>query len=539
VLVASGNGYLLSADHTQLDHLAFRFLVDRARRDRANQRLTSAFSAYQRAVELWRGNPLDDLPALQADPAVAALTRQQQAAILECADVARILGRHEDVLPMLHRLTEANPLHEPAHSRLMIALAGLGRQAEALQVYNTLRDRLVDDLGLDPVTELREAHQAILRGDLDGSYLAVPPPSGAPESPAPRTSTPAITIQEPLLPTQIPAGPRGFVGREEQLAALDAVRPLPDMTTVVISGTAGAGKTALAVHWARRVADEFPDGQLFADLGGFGPAPAPAQPTDILRGFLEALGVPADRIPARPADRAALYRSRLAGKRTLVVLDNARDADQVRSLLPGSPGCLALVTSRHKLTGLVVIEAAHSVTVDAMTPAEARALLRRRLGTHRTAPNARGVDVIAERCARLPLALAIASATVATSPALALPAFADQLAADTVLDTLRVDGPTTDLRTVFSWSYRALSPGAARLFVRLGAGTRSEVDLAAVAELAGEPVDQVIPPLAELTSTHLVRELPYGRYAMHDLLRAYAAELAANRAAGLALQGVA
>jgi hypothetical protein len=421
----------------------------------------------------------------------------------------------------------------------MVALAGIGQQAEALEVFSTLRDRLVNDLGLDPVIELREAHQAILRGDLDGTRLAT---HETPTVPAPEP--PAVAVPEPLVPTQIPAGPAGFVGRTAQLAALDAIRPsarqVPDMTTVVVSGTAGVGKTALAVHWARRVAHEFPDGQLYADLGGFGPSAAPAPPSDILRGFLEALGVPAERVPAGLADRASLFRGWLAGKRVLVVLDNARDADQVRSLLPGSPGCLALVTSRRMLTSLVVIEAAHSVGVDPMTPSEARALLCQRLGAHWASAEPHAVDMVIDRCARLPLALAIASARVATSPALALPAFVEQLTADTVLDTLCVDGATTDLRRVFCWSYRALSPSAARLFVRVAASARSDVDVETVAELAGGSVAEVRSALAELTHANLLRELPFRRFGMHDLLRAYGAELAANRSPGVpALQDVA
>jgi tetratricopeptide (TPR) repeat protein len=293
-----------------------------------------------------------------------------------------------------------------------------------------------------------------------------------------------------------------------------------------VSGTAGVGKTALAVHWAHRVRGRFPDGQLYLDLRGFGPADQVVTPGDAVRRLLEALQVPPHRLPTTVGAQTDLYRTLLADRSLLIVLDNARDADQVRPLLPGAPGCVVLVTSRDQLTSLVAVDGAQHVAVNLLSPAEARELLIRRLGPARVAAEPAAVADVIARCAHLPLALAIVAARAATHPQLPLATLAGELG-DTRqhLDALAEDDPHADVRAVFSWSYRTLSPAAARLFRLLGLHPGPDISAAAAASLAALPPSQTRPLLVELTRANLVAKVGPGRYGVHDLLHAYAAEL--------------
>jgi tetratricopeptide (TPR) repeat protein len=337
---------------------------------------------------------------------------------------------------------------------------------------------------------------------------------------------------EPRRPRHLPAAVAHFAGRSGELAVLTGLLRGRAGTggTVVISaigGTAGVGKTALAVYWAHHVAGEFPDGQLYVNLRGFDPGGQVMDPAEAVRRFLDALGVPAERIPVDLDAQAALYRSQLAGRRVLVVLDNARDTAQVRPLLPGAPGCLVLVTSRNQLSGLVAADGAHPITLDLLTLDEAGQLLAHRLGPDRTAAEPDAIAEIITMCARLPLALAIVAARAATHPHLSLHTLAGELReAGGRLDTLTTDDPYTDVRAVFSWSYRALNPEAARLFRLLGLHPGPDISVAAAASLAALPIDQVRTRVAELARANLLVEPVSGRYAFHDLLRAYAAERA-------------
>jgi tetratricopeptide (TPR) repeat protein/transcriptional regulator with XRE-family HTH domain len=350
------------------------------------------------------------------------------------------------------------------------------------------------------------------------------------------------------VPAQLPADVAGFVGRTDQLGRLskllddggrahawgrsDKLRGWDRPSTVVISaiaGTAGVGKTALAVHWARQSLDRFPDGQLYVNLRGFDPGGMAATPGEVVRSFLDALDVPAQRVPKGLDAQTALYRSLLAERRMLVLLDNARDADQVRPLLPGAPGCLVLVTSRNQLTGLIAGVGALPLPLDLLSPDEARDLLAQRLGMDRTAAEPAAVEEIIERCARLPLALAIVAARAATAPESPLTALAAELVhPHDRLDSLATGDPGTDARSVFSWSYQQLTQPTARLFRLLGVHPGPDLSVSAAASLAGIASARVRPLLAELVRAHLLAERAPGRYALHDLLRAYAGELAAS-----------
>jgi tetratricopeptide (TPR) repeat protein/transcriptional regulator with XRE-family HTH domain len=339
----------------------------------------------------------------------------------------------------------------------------------------------------------------------------------------------------PQVPRQLPAAVADFTGRTAQLAALtqildEACGDSPG--TVVISaigGTAGVGKTALALHWAHQVADRFGDGQLYVNLRGFDPSGVPMAAADAVRGFLDALGVPPDRIPSQPEARAGLYRSLLADRSMLIVLDNARDEQQVRSLLPASPASLVIVTSRNQLCGLAAADRARLFTLDVLSHDEALHMLTARLGTGRAAAEPAAAAEIASLCGRLPLALAVAAARAQARPDFPLAAVAAELRdRGGRLDALDGGDPAASVQAVFSWSYRHLSAAAAQMFRLLGLHPGPDISPAAAASLAAVDEPGARRLLAELTRAHLVTEHVPGRYALHDLLRAYAADQARN-----------
>ncbi len=507
-----GGGYLIRIARDQLDLFRFEDLVAEARAATGRGDRAGAAATLRAALALWRGPALDGLACDPLRLQVAGLHDARLAALEDRFDL-ELAGANPDALvPELRAEVALHPLRQRLVGQLMLALHGAGHQADALAVYRDLAARLADEHGLDPTPELRRLQQAILRDD-------------------PRRAPPAAPWPPRAGPAQLPLDLPGFAGREQELARLDTIRAaLDDQPTAVliaaIWGTAGVGKTSLAVHWAHRVADRFPDGQLYVNLRGFDPGGPALTPAQALRGFLDGLGVDPGRIPAGLAEQAALYRSRLAGRRMLVVLDNARDAEQLRPLLPGAPGCLVLVTSRNRLASLVAVEGARPVPLDVFTPAEAGDLLAGRLGADRLVIEPGPVDEIIVRCARLPLALAVAAARAATRPESSLAELARELRdARGRLDPFTAGDAASDVRAVFSWSYRILRPAAARLFRLLGLHPGPELSAAAAGSLAGLPVDRVRALLAELAGAHLVTEDPPGRFACHDLLRDYAAEL--------------
>jgi tetratricopeptide (TPR) repeat protein len=391
----------------------------------------------------------------------------------------------------------------PGEAELPAEIAGLGRcQFRRLRHREASGDlgRLRADLaGADPVLAAARRRAAALSGPV-------------------------------AVPAQLPRDVAGFAGRGEQLARLDTLLAIATgaaptaMVISAVSGTAGVGKTALAVHWAHRIADRFPDGQLYVNLRGFDPGGQVMAPAAAVRGFLDALGVPAERVPSSLDAQVALYRSLLAGRRVLVVLDNARDAAQARPLLPGTPTALVVVTSRSQLTSLVAVDGAHSLTVALLTEAEARELLTRRLGPDQIVAEPQAVEQIVASCARLPLALTIAAARAEQS-GFPLAALAGELAEAGGLDALDAGDAVGQVRAVFSWSYTALSPAAARLFRLLGLHPGPDISAAAAASLAAVPPAETRRLLAELTRASLLTEYTPGRYGFHDLLRAYAGDL--------------
>jgi DNA-binding SARP family transcriptional activator/tetratricopeptide (TPR) repeat protein len=527
------HGYLLDVPDDELDALLFGGMAASGHAAIMDGRPAEGSRLLRRALALWRGYALASVDSQALRTAAAGLDELRSAAWEECIDAELLLGREHELIGELTTMVGRHPLRERPRRQLMLALYRAGRQSDALAVYRDARIIFADQLGTEPSPELDGLHRRILNRDPGlhpptrpgpPSPVTVEPVAPDPRATAPRSSAPA------LRPAQLPLDVRGFTGRVAELRRLDAV--LEDgagqstaMPTVVISGTAGVGKTALAVHWAYRSMARFPDGQLYVNLRGFAPDEPALTPADAIRGFLDALGV-APR--ARHSDleaQVALYRSSLAGQRMLVLLDNARDVQQVRPLLPGAPGCVVLVTSRNLLPGLHALEGAHLLELDLLRPAEARDMLSRRLGEARVAAEPEAVDRIITTCARLPLALAIAGARALAQPQFPLKILADRLRdAGRALDGLADEG-ASDLRAAFSWSYRALNPQSAQLFRLLGLHPGPHVTPEALASLAGVSIDDSNRMLATLTRACLVTEQIPGEFAFHDLLRAYAIEL--------------
>ncbi|MGW3104365.1 BTAD domain-containing putative transcriptional regulator [Streptomyces sp. NPDC001100] len=516
-VVRRSGGYLLEAGPDQVDVYRFRQLVDQART--AGPAEAERARLLREALDLWRGEPLSGLRGQWAARMREAWRRQHQDAAVGWARAELGHSDPASVIDPLTGLLAEYPLAEPLAEALMRALHESGRSAEALDCYAAVRKRLAEELGTDTGPALRQLHQTILRGHRHGPAKRPKPSEGA---------------RPTELPAQLPMAVRGFTGRDEELTRLEEIRASAqgEFATVVISavsGMAGVGKTALAVHWARRAESAFPDGQLYVNLRGFDPQGAVMPPTEAVRGFLDALGVRPDRVPPGLEAQVGLYRSLLTGRRILVVLDNARDEEQVRPLLPGAVGCMALVTSRNRLTGLAATEGAHLLAVDPLTPDAARNVLAERLGTGRVAAEPEAVADVVTWCAGLPLALAVVSARAAAQPRRPLGMLAEELReAGGRLDALDGGEEASQVRAVFSWSYSALSPAAARLFRLLALHPGPDLSRNAAAALAGAPPERVRGLLAELIAGHLLVEQAPGRYAFHDLLRVYARELVAT-----------
>jgi DNA-binding SARP family transcriptional activator/Tfp pilus assembly protein PilF len=512
-------GYLIRVADDELDVLRFEALLEASRAAARNGAWQDAAHQARAALALWRGEPLTDAEsdalALREVPRLTELRMQAVETQLE-ADLH--LSRHAEVIAELERLTAAHPLREHLYSLLMLALYRCGRQAEALASYQRAREVLVEEIGTEPGPELQELHQQILSAD--------------PELAVTGSARPAEAEPQPTTPRELPSALPGFIGRSAELRTLTGLldrpgRHAPEAVVIsAIGGTAGVGKTALAVQWAHTAADRFPDGQLYVNLRGYDPdQPMPA--TDALARFLRALGVPGQDIPLGEDERAARYRSVLAGKRVMVVLDNARSVQQVRPLLPGSATCAVVVTSRDALVGLVARDGAVRLELDLLPPAEAIGLLRELIG-RRADDDPGAATTLAAQCCRLPLALRVAAELAASRPDVPLAELAGELAdQQRRLDLLDAGGDSrTAVRAVFSWSHRHLDPAAARAFRLAGLHPGADFDPYAAAALTGTGLSQARTVLDALARAHLIQPARPGRYLMHDLLRAYARELA-------------
>jgi DNA-binding SARP family transcriptional activator/predicted negative regulator of RcsB-dependent stress response/DNA-binding XRE family transcriptional regulator len=502
-LVNTRGGYQLTTDDDHLDLLMFRKLVTAARRAHDEAGYPAACEAYQQALALWRGEPLADISSLHGHPALVALGREWQTVILEYAATAAELGRHEQVLAELRRLTDVEPLHEAAHAHLMIALAGVGQQAEALRVYEQLRHRLADELGADPGPELAAAHRQVLRQEIT------------------RPETTPVSAHR-----QLPPDIAEFTGRTDELANLHHSLPAAGVqhtasVLYAIEGMAGVGKTRLAVHFAHQLlaADRYREVQLYVDLHGHADEP-PADPANVLGSFLRLLGLAGSQIPQDLAARAALYRDRLHDKHALVLLDNAADEDQVLPLLPAGPTNLVLITSRRTLA----VDGAHTLPLDLFTPYEAQVLLAEIAGEGRAA-DAEAARQVVELCGRHPLAVSLAARRLQARPTWQLADLANRIQqAGHRLDELVVGG--RQLRAVFELSYRAIDREARRVFRLLGVHPGDDFTEVSVAPLAGLSPRTTRRILDQLIDEHLVTMSTSDRYRLHDLVREYAAEKA-------------
>jgi DNA-binding SARP family transcriptional activator/tetratricopeptide (TPR) repeat protein/CheY-like chemotaxis protein len=516
-------GYLLTLPAGALDLDIYERELGHARAARTAGHIEEAAEALRAALGLWRGPVCDGLHSPYLDAQRDRLAESRIDVIEERIELELAIGDHADLVPELRDLVAEHPLRERLRGLLMLVLYRADRQADALAVFRAARRHLHEELGVEPGAPLQRLHQQILAAD--------PKLSGTAAAGVAAGASPGTGLQRPL-PAQLPHRIPDFTGRDAELSRLDALvaRDGGDAGTSVvitaIAGTAGVGKTTLAVHWAHQIRDRFPDGQLYVNLRGFDPAGPAMEPAEAIRAFLDALGVPPDRIPLDIEAQAALYRTLLANRRVLIVLDNARDSSHVRQLLPGTPLSLVIVTSRNQLLSLVATDGAQLVAIDLLSSGEARHLLARRLGKQRIAAEPTAVDQIIASCAGLPLALSIVSARAAANMRLPLADLAEELR-ETHGGLYALDGgdTQTNIRAVFSWSYNALRPPAARLFRLLGLHAGPDIGLAGAASLIGFPAWQARALLTELTSAHLLTSRDNRRFTFHDLLRAYAREL--------------
>jgi DNA-binding SARP family transcriptional activator/tetratricopeptide (TPR) repeat protein len=491
-LTRETGGYRLDIRPDQVDLFRFRHTVS------AGDRV-----ALRAGLDLWQGEPLSGLRGDWVERVRRTLRQEHAAAVVVWAEAEIRAGDAASTITRLTELAEDHPLDDAAAATLIRALYAVGRTAAALTRYDRIRRALREELGTDPGPALSAVHDAMLRH-------AVPSPA----QPA------------PPVPAQLPADVVAFTGRDDELAELDRLAAAAggDPVLVCLTGTAGAGKTATAVRWGHRVRDRFPDGQLYVDLRGYDPE-LPVSPDDALAGFLTALLPAGTDVPLGVAERAARFRTEVAGRRMLVVLDNAATVEQLRPLLPGTATCVVVVTSRDSLAGLVALHGAHRVAVDRLPGADAVALLRRLVGLRVDAEPEAAV-ALAGRCAWLPLPLRLAAELAVSRPTTPLAGLVAELRAEgRTLELLSGgDDQRAAVRSVFSWSLRQLSGGAIRAFAVLGGHPAPTFDPYVLAALADYPLDRARTELDALVRAHLVR--PAGdRYGMHDLLKAYAAEV--------------
>ena len=504
VLRYTNGGYAIAAEAVESDLNVFRRqlgLAHDAERDGAVDRLGTALAD---GLTCWQGRPLADIPALATHPKVETLIAERRRTLIRYGEAMIALGAAEEAVAMLGEAAAEQPLDERMQATLINATRAAGRRAAAFEIYAAVRRRLTDELGVGPGPELTSAHLALLRDEPDVEV------TGAESA-------------DLVVPAQLPADV-GLSGRAGPIRALDqTLEGGGSVPIVVISGSAGVGKTALAVHWAHRVRHRFPDGQLFANLGGRG---VTVRPIRMLAAFLFSLGIPAERVPVDVETAGALLRTTLAGRRVLIVLDNARDADQVRPLLPGNRDSMVVVTSRERMVGLVARDGARQLTLDVLSRTAALDLLGRTLGHERVDADRASAIELASLCAWLPLALRIAAAKLADHPHCTIADHVEELRAGNALSALEVHGDEqAAVRVAFDQSYGALSTPGQRLFRLLGLVPVAAVSVRTAAVLAGISAAQAARELGNLARAHLVEQRAPDRYGLfHHLLRQYAVE---------------
>ncbi|WP_344850577.1 AfsR/SARP family transcriptional regulator [Kribbella ginsengisoli] len=515
-IVASAPGYRLDRSVVETDLQIAEQLISEAER---TPDLEQKSAQLQTALNMWRGKPLEDVrghPWL--DEQAERIDRLRYSAVKSLTDARLMLGEHSALIGVLEDLADRHPFDEDLHGQLMLAHYRAGRQADALATFRRLRSRLVDELGINPGRALRDLEQAVLRQD---RRLDIQPLEGA------RRAVSGAAV------TQLPPAATPLIGRADELRSLDAIINSPQATSsttaapvIAVTGAPGVGKSSVALHWAHQVLPDFPDGRLYVDLRGFDAVKPPVGAAEALRSFIGALGVPQNQLPDEINALAGLYRSLLAGKRVLVLLDNARDADQVRPLLPSAAGCLALVTSRSDLASLAVTNGAHLLRLAPLTTPASIDLLTSRIGGRGPGIDRRIAEHISVVCGGLPLALAIIGCRQLTHPHERIADLAAQmLTPSDALDVLDGGDPSTDLRSVFSTSYERLTDAGADVFRALASITSPEITLTAAKACSGGNESVVRLGLNELVRANLLEVHSRESYTMPPLLRAFAAEL--------------
>lgn len=509
VIESVGGGYTLRVDPETFDYSRFRELVARAALDRAAGRLADAATALRAADHLWQGTALAGVPGPYAQTQEIRLEGLRRAAVEERLAIDLDLGRHAAAVPELSALVADQPLSERLRELHVLALHRSGRTAEALAGYREVRRLLGDELGLDPGPALEDLHRRILTGDPTLLGAETWDESERPPTAAPAAGTPA--------PAQLPPDLADFTGRAEILHDLRTALSRPDTVPVVgLVGLAGVGTSTLAIHTAHTLRDRFPDGQLYLDLRG--PDDQPVAPGQALAALLRAYGVGGDTLPDTLAERAALWRSVLAGRRVLLLLDHAADAEQVRHLLPAGAGSAAIVTAGRRMSGLPGVR---WQTVDVFTPDEALTLMERVAGADRIRAEPEPALRYATVCSHLPLAVRLAAARLAARPDWSVAAIEDRLRVE-IRQPVALHEDCVAVELPFERTLRGLDPRQTAAFCLAALPDGPDLPLAAVAALLDLPRDEAERVLESLADAHLVETGPYQRYRYHSIVRWFA-----------------
>jgi DNA-binding SARP family transcriptional activator len=512
---SSERGYVAEVGAGVLDLGLFEDLVAQADQARATGDLATAADRLQEALRLWRGQALAGVPGPGAGWWRPALAQQRLSALTARAELELDLGRHREIQPELQALVLTHPLNEHLRHLLMTALYRCGRQADAMATYQECAKLLADELGVNPSPALHDFYLRLVRAD-------------------PELISTDLAPQPTQKPALLPAEPTVFVGRQETLRrarALLAREKGAKPVAIIFTGMGGAGKTTAALHWAHHVSAQYPDGQLYADLRGYGPTREPASLAEVLDGFLRALGVAKADIPPHPSEQAGLFRGLLAERRMLLLLDNADSAEQVRALLPEGGRNLVLITSRRALPGLLADAHVHSLNVCLPDRDEALAMFAARVGQDRVRAEPVAARDIVERSGRLPLAIAVIAARVMAADHLPLAAIAAELDATSGrLTAFSSPDPSADVGAALSWSYRTLGQGAARAFRSLCLHPGIHLTPAAAARTMALDTNLTHELLTELKEAALLNEIHPGLYAMNCLVRSFGRELADEHA---------